>query len=143
LAVADWNALLSSGGLSAFVDGPAGGVRELGDGTRIDLARATTDVNAEPRPWGANNPVWRLFAYGWLGERTYVIAWIADDSAETDGDASVDGGGAANPGRGILAIRAEAFGVAGGRKVLEGTVRQEVSAGSVTAVRMLSWQELR
>ena len=33
LAVGDWNALLSSGALSAFVDGPPSGVRQLGDGT--------------------------------------------------------------------------------------------------------------
>ena len=76
LAVADWNALLAGGALSAFVDGPPTGVRQLGDGTTVDLAQATNAANAEPRPWGANNPVWRLFAFGWLGPRTYVMAWV-------------------------------------------------------------------
>ena len=36
--------------------------------------------------------------------------------------------GVANPGAGILAIRAEAFGVGGAHKVLEATVRRDVGA---------------
>jgi hypothetical protein len=143
LAIADWNALLSNGALSGFVDGPASGLRPLGDGTSVDLTQATTEANSEPRPWGANNPTWRLFAYGWLGFRTYVIAWVADDFAENDGDPLRDGGGTANPGAGILAVRAEAFGVGGAHKVLETTLRRDVVEGGSTAVRLLSWQEIR
>lgn len=143
LSVADWNVLLSSGALSAFADGPPGGVRQLGDGTTVDLAEATSAANGEPRPWGANNPAWRLFAFGWLGPRTYVVAWAGDDSAETDGDPSIDGGGVANPGAGILALRAEAFGVGGAHKVLEATVRRDVEPGGGPVVRVLSWQEAR
>lgn len=144
LAVADWNDLLASGALSAFVDGAPNGVRSLGDGSTIDLAQATSGINSEPRPWGANNPVWHLFAFGWLGSRTYVIAWIGDDVAENDGDPAVDGGGGGtNPGAGILAIRAEAFGVGGGHKVLEATVKREVLEEGGTLVRLLSWQERR
>ena len=143
LAVADWNALLSSGALSAFVDGPPGGVRHLGDGTAVDLVGATSAANGEPRPWGANNPAWRLFAFGWLGSTTYVVAWVADDSAENDGDPSIDGGGGANPGAGILALRAEAFGPGGAHKVLEATVRRDVEPGGGPVVRVLSWQEVR
>ena len=125
LAVGDWNALLSSGALSGFVDGAPSGVRQLGDGSTVDLAQATSLANGEPRPWGANNPVWRVFAFGWLGPRTYVIAWVGDDFAENDGDPLTDGGGTANPGAGILAVRAEAFGVGGAHKVLEATVRRD------------------
>ena len=54
LAVGDWNALLSSGALSGFVDGAPGGVRQLGDGSTVDLAQATNLANGEPRPGGAN-----------------------------------------------------------------------------------------
>ena len=139
--IADWTALLSSGALSVFVDGPPSGSRQLGDGTTVDLAAATSAANAEPRPWSANNPVWRLFAYGWLGPRTYVIVWAGDDFAENDGDPLIDGGGVANPGAGILAIRAEAFGVGGSHKVLEATVQRISDEGP--GVRVLSWQELR
>ncbi len=143
LMVADWNAMLSAGTLSAFVDGPASGVRPLGDGNTLDLTEATALANGEPRPWGANNPVWRVFAFGWLGPTTYVVAWVADDSAETDGDPVTDGVGPANPGAGILALRAEAFGAGGAHKVLEATVRREVDAGGGPIVRMRSWQEIR
>jgi hypothetical protein len=143
LAVADWNVLLSRGALSGFVDGAPTGVRPLGDGTTVDLAQATTLANGEPRPWGANNPVWRLFAFGRLGPRMYVIAWAGDDFAENDGDPLTDGGGAANPGAGILAVRAEAFGVGGAHAVLEATVRRDMAASGVPIVRVLSWQELR
>jgi hypothetical protein len=143
LMVADWNGMLATGTLSGFVDGPPSGARPLGDGTAIDLTAATALANAEPRPWGANNPIWRLFAFGWLGPRTYVVAWTADDSAENDGDPATDGGGPANPGSGVVAIRAEAFGVGGAHKVLEATVRREVEAGGGPIVRMRSWQEIR
>ena len=142
LAVADVNALLAGRVLSAFVDGPPAGSRHLGDGTAVDLNQVTAAANTEPRPWGANNPVWRLFAYGWLGPRMYVVVWVGDDAAENDGDPSIDGGGSANPGAGILALRAEAFGVGGAHKVLEAAVRRDVS-GAVPAIRVLSWQEIR
>lgn len=142
LAVADWPALLSSGALSSFADGPSSGTRPLGDGSTVDLTLATGLANGEARPWGANNPVWRLFAFGWLGPRTYVVVWAGDDFAENDGDPFTDGGGAANPGAGILAIRAEAFGVGGAHTVLESTVRRDSdSAGPI--VRVLSWNVRR
>ena len=143
LWVADWNALLSSGALSAFADGPAAGTRPLGDGSAVDIVQATGAANAEPRPWGANNPAWRPFAFGWLGRTTYVIAWVGDDPAENDGDPSIDGGGLANPGAGILAIRAEAFGAGGAHKVLEATVRRNAGGPAAPAVQVLSWQEIR
>jgi len=143
LAVADWNALLSSGALSDFVDGPPGGLRPLGDGTSVDLTQATVDANSETRPWGPNNPTWRLFAFGWLGPRTYVIAWVGDDFAENDGNPLIDGGSASNPGAGILAVRAEAFGVGRAHKVLEITLRKDVVEGGTAAVRILSWHEIR
>jgi hypothetical protein len=143
LAVGDWNALLSMGMLSGFVDGAPNGVRQLGDGTTVDLAQATSLANGEPRPWGANNPVWRIFAFGWLGPRTYVIAWVGDDFAENDGDPLTDGGGIANPGAGILAVRAEAFGVGGAHTVLEATIRRDTAGSGAPIVRMLSWQEIR
>ena len=142
LAVGDWNALLSSGELSAFVDGPPSGSRQLGDGTVVDLGQATTIANNEPRPWGPNNPVWRLYAFGWLGPKTYVIVWAGDDSAEDDGDPLNDGGGVGNPGAGILALRAEAFGVGGAHKVLESTVRRDHDDTGST-IHVLSWQEIR
>ena len=74
---------------SVFVDGAPSGSRQLRDGRSIDLADATSQANGEPRPWGANNPRWQLFAYGPLGG-AYVIVWAGDDPAETDGDPGRD-----------------------------------------------------
>ena len=143
LPLDDWNVVLSGGALSTFVDGAPNGSRQLGDGSSVDLMQATARANGEPRPWGANNPAWRLFAFGWLGPRTYVVAWAADDAAENDGDPSVDGDSTTNPGAGILALRAEAFGAGGAHKVLEATVRRDLDALAGPAIRLLSWQEIR
>jgi hypothetical protein len=143
LVVADWTALLSSGTLSSVVDGPPSGVRQLGDGSTVDLIQATDLANSEPRPWGANNPVWRLFAFGPLGSQTYVIAWVGDDCAENDGNSSIDGDGSANPGAGIIALRAEAFGTGGAHTVLEATLRRDANAAGTPTIRMLSWQQIR
>ena len=53
LRVADWNALLSSGALSAFVDGPATAASgSLGDGTTVDLAQATSAAEWRAAPVG-------------------------------------------------------------------------------------------
>lgn len=143
LLTVDWNALLAGGSLSAFVDGAPAGMRQLGDGSTLDLLQATALANTEPRPWGPNNPVWRLFAFGWLGPNTYVVAWAGDDPTENDGDPFTDGAGAGNPGAGVLAVRAEAFGLGGAHKVLEATVRRLVDADGVSVMQMVSWQEIR
>ena len=46
------------------------------------------------RPWGTNNPIWRLYAHGALADlspsgaidsNVYVVVWVADDPLETDG----------------------------------------------------------
>ena len=144
LAVGDWNALLSSGALSGFVDGAPSGVRQLGDGSTVDLAQATNLANGEPRPWGANNPVWRLFAFGWLGPRTYVIAWVGDDFAENDGDPS-------DRRRRSGRTRAPVFSrFAPKRSASEGRTRcskprfgETWRAPACPSCAMLSWQEIR
>jgi len=160
-AVADWSALPSGAILSSFVDGAAGGARRLDDGTVLDLTQATNlancqkvagctvgDMNtvSDDRPWGANNPRWKLFAYGPVHDMLpsgaiqspcYVIVMIGDDPGETDDDPTVDGS-PPNPGAGVIALRAEAFGPSGAHRVVELTV-----ARVGPAVRMLSWRELR
>ena len=83
LTVPDWNNILQGNVRSAFVDGSPSGTRTLPDGTSIDLTQATNVVNCghvatcaiaemntstEDRPWGANNPRWKLYAYGPLSQ---------------------------------------------------------------------------
>jgi hypothetical protein len=151
LTVPDWNDILNGTRQSAFVDGPANGTRTLPDGTTLDLTAATnmldcgkltscgdSDLNAvsDERPWGTNNPRWRLYAYGRVDDMLptesinsldYVVVWIADDPAESDGDATKDGitpglDGQPNPGKGVLAMHAEAYGPMGVKRVIEVTV---------------------
>jgi len=165
-AGADWTALLTGPVLSTFVDGPPTGTRRLDDNSAIDLAQVVnrancdkaaactdTDMNAttDTRPWGANNPRWRLYAYGPLRAMQpagaiespfYVVAMVGDDPAENDGDPLRDGADAANPGAGVIVIRGEAFGPAGAHAVVEATLARVASAGGapLPGVRLLTWR---
>lgn len=143
LLYTDWNDVIAGAALSPFNDGPPG-MRRLADGTMMSLPAATDSANATPRPWGANNPRWALFGFGWLGPSMYVVAWVADDPMENDGDPARDGSDpSTNPGSGIVAIRAEAFGPSAAHKVLEATVRRYVNGSGETSMQMLSWNEIR
>jgi hypothetical protein len=144
LTIPDWNRILTGTVQSSFIDGAPTGTRTLPDGSPIDLAavtntlncgKATTcsaaDMNAwsPERPYTTNNPRWQLFAYspiadiietGTVLSSMYVAVWIADDPAETDDDPATDGG--ETGGRGVLLLRAEAFGSNGSHSVIEATV---------------------
>jgi type IV pilus assembly PilX-like protein len=102
------------------------------------------------RPWGLNNPVWQAYAYGPLktmlptgtiNSTFYVMVMVADDPSEVDNNPQLDGvtqcvGGEdwtnytpgtpasapCNPGTGVIAMRAEAFGPRGAHKIIEMTV---------------------
>ena len=168
--VADWSAVLSGTVQSTFVDGPPGGVRRLRDGSTLDFAGLVSEatcgrsspcttaeveaVTAE-RPWGANNPVWRLFAYGpssgladeAAGDRGwYLVVLVADDQSEQDGDPSRDAD-PGEPGHGVLALRAIACGPRGLRQVIDATVARVQGRndhGSVGAppggIQVRSWR---
>jgi Tfp pilus assembly protein PilX len=147
LTVPDWNKLLDGSTQSAFVDGPPSGVRTLPDGSTIDLSQAlnmancqkvttcsTAEMNAPTpeRPWATNNPRWTLYSYANLKDLLpstdtinsayYVLVMVADDPSENDGDPTKDGASATNPGSGVIAMRAEAFGPRGAHKVIELTL---------------------
>jgi hypothetical protein len=159
--VPDWNALLAGSARSAFVDGPPSGDRTLPDGSTINVSQvvnmancrkitdcsvADMDLSTDDRPWGQNNPRWMLYAYGNLEDLLlatinspyYVIAMVGDDPSETDNDPTKDGADETNPGSGVIAMRAEAFGPRGAHKVIELTAARRDGR-----VRMLSWREVR
>src|SRR5438876_1411254 len=153
LTVPDWNTMLAGNTQSAFIDGPPSGARTMPDGTQIDLTQLLNLANCGKvtscspsdfaanftgdRPWGANNPVWQLYAYnrldamvpsGTINSPYYVVVLVADDPSELDNDPLHDGTvpcakGVAppncNPGSGVLALRAEAFGPRGAHKIIE------------------------
>jgi hypothetical protein len=183
----DFTLVLNGSLTSTFTDGPPSGARRLNDGSALQLdtvvnlancARVTTCAEADlsatgrDRPWGPHNPRWRLFSYGPLRPATghsapdlavYAITMLADDPADTDDDAERDGGGVgsgANPGAGILWVRAEGFGPRGAHRVVQAlVVRRDLSRRAVweaadeatrgpapsglPLLQVLSWEELR
>jgi PilX N-terminal len=153
LTVPDWDQLLNGSVQSAFIDGPPGGSRTLRDGSTIDLSQVRNLANCQKptvcgaaemnaatteRPWGPNNPRWQLYAYnnvsalmpaGTIDSAYYAVVMVADDPSENDGNPLQDGASQINPGMGVIAMRAEAFGPKGAHKVIELTVAQTDSTG--------------
>jgi len=157
----DWTDALSGAAIS-FSDGPPG-PRTLPDGTRVDLNQVTDLLNCghpscsiaeitastADRPWGINNPIWQLYGHGPLAMFSpaididppiYVMVWVSDDPLENDGQPLVDGDETMGPnaGRGILQVRAHAYGAGGSERRVEMTIRR---AGA--SVHVISWREMR
>ena len=103
----------------------------------------------------ARAPRWRLYAYGRLSDMMpagainspyYVMVMAGDDASENDDNPLLDGIGPGNPGAGILAMRAEAFGPRGAHTAIELTVARIDAAELESAragVRVLSWRAVR
>jgi hypothetical protein len=125
LLVPRWNDILAGTALSAFVDTTL--TPTTPGGEPLDLVAMTAEVQTQSdatSPWGANNPQWRLYAYGPLADLSgtgtirstaYVAVWVADDPAETDDDPSADGNG-------VLTVLAQAIGRTGSLRNVEVTV---------------------
>lgn len=144
LLIPRWNDILTGTAQSSFVDGAMTSAKTLPGGGTMTLCcganTATGQLQAETDTlnlWGANNPQWKLFAWGPLKDMLpnnqidspmYVAVWIADDPAETDGNAAADVNG-------TLTMHAEAVGPSGTRKVIEVTVARtsstEIERGQV------------
>ena len=157
----DWNRVLDGSVSSSFVDSsvasqrwPGGWARTSNEATALvtcaRTACSSTDMDARTadRPWGPNNPRWRLFAYGPLSAMSptgavnsaeYVAVWVGDDSQENDDNPLVDGDESRgpNPGRGVLTLLVHGYGVST-RRVVEATI-----ARAVNGVRVVSWREVR
>jgi hypothetical protein len=168
LSRANWSAVLSGGEQATFSDGSPEGLRAIPGGGVVNLSAETNSLNCgkttpctEPqmdeavqeRPWGVNNPRWRLYAYGALANLPalarptpcYLAVWIADDVAEVDGDPLVDG---AMEGRGVLRARAVAFGPLGARRAVEADLARvcfRIASEEICqpGIRVQSWQEVR
>jgi hypothetical protein len=168
LAREDWASVLSGDMQGSLVDGVPGGVRAVPGGGAIDLTAITNTLNcgkatacsdaqmdatSKERPWGANNPRWRLFLYGRLADVAqvfrpspgYLAVWIADDHREGDGDPLADAA-AGERGHGILRARAEAWGPLGSRRAIMAELAQICPPDlgkCLPGIRVQSWQELR
>jgi hypothetical protein len=100
-------------------------------------ARLQAESDADARR-GVDNPRWLLFVYHPFSLvarcadcAEYIVAWIADDAAEADGDPLVDSNH-------VMTVRARAV----GRQGLQRTV-EVVLAKRVAGVGILSWREVR
>jgi hypothetical protein len=145
--IGDWNAVLAGVTASRFIEGiPPVDLPALTDGLTCGRASGCTDArrraSTEERPWGANNPVWRVFLRAplsrfltlpWTSADTYIVAWVGDDARETDDDPSRDGGVGA--GGNVVRVRAEAFGRTGARHAIEADVIRQP-----TGIRVQSWR---
>jgi|WetSurMetagenome_2_1015567.scaffolds.fasta_scaffold95932_1 hypothetical protein len=154
-----WDLVFSGAVRSVRVDGPPTGTRILPDGQPLQLEPLVNEANCGlpttctpaqvaavtgDRPWGANNPHWRLFAHGLSAASAsappvYTIVLVADDPQESDGDPGRDGA-AGDPGAGLLLLRATAFGLHGARASVEVLVYRFVAPTGAVAARVLSWR---
>ena len=166
-AIQDWSSVLDGSAKSRWTDGAPAGTRVLADRTPINLddvvnmancgqpaacTSADMDAVTSDRPWGADNPRWQLFAYGYLDQLVaagpvrspeYVVALVGDDARENDGDPLKDGMTEDNPGCGILNILAEAFGPRGAVAAVQVTVAR-ACGGMVSdnPARVTAWREM-
>jgi hypothetical protein len=170
MADADWSLVLSGLAQAPTADGPPTGTRPMDAGEELDLEAQTNLLNCgmpgacgaadlqavtADRPWGVDNPYWRLFLYGPLESFApfrfagplYVLVWVADDGREVDGNPEQDGL-AGMPGQGVLRVRADAFGRGGTRRAVEAELVRvcrpdATSAGCLPGIRVQSWRDVR
>lgn len=153
-SIPDWTLVLSGGATANFVDGTSTGSRQLPGGDVVSLCCGSGTVSDDVQQrafggqdWGPDTPRWQMFAWGpadrWLGAGridsvVYGVVWVADDPHDGDGDAAVDTNH-------TLAIHAEAFGAAGGRRVVEVLVTRPIlpGGGRSAGVRSLFWRDIR
>jgi hypothetical protein len=152
----DWNGVLDGSVRSASSAAPPTGVRRVA-GQAIDLNQLKSLLDCQQltpctnaavaaitavRPWGADNPRWRLFREGpWTAvaqapSPLYTVVLVADDAAEDDGDPSRDAL-AGRPGAGRIRARAEAFGPTGAHAAVEALL--ERNAANPSEMRVLAW----
>lgn len=158
----DWSTLPAGGASSPFTDGGPG-VRML-DTLTVDLPAETswrtcgrptacddaaTMATTDGRPWGARNPRWRLFVHLPLsrldeaaaaGCPCYLVAWIADDPGDEDGDPMADAP-PGTAGHGMMLIRGAAFAAGGAVAEVEALVAQPCrrSGAVCPGIRVQSW----
>jgi PilX N-terminal len=142
LLIPRWNDILAGTAQSGFVDGAMTSAKTLPGGGHLTLCcgpnTATAQIQSETDTenlWGANNPQWKLFAWGPLQDMLpnnqidspmYLAVWVADDPADGPDINTADGNPLVDT-NGTLTLHAEAVGPSGTRKVVEVTVARTSS----------------
>ena len=139
LLVPRWNDILTGTVQSSFVDSTT--TPTTPSNAPINLTSMTAELQAQSdatAPWAANNPVWRLFAYGPMNDLlgnanliqspSYLAVWISDDPADGDNNPAADTNG-------VLTLLAQAIGVGGTIRAVEVTVAKtdttEIERGQI------------
>jgi hypothetical protein len=129
----DWSAVLGAGAGATFQD--ATSPPRAASWDPLDPATLTLNMQRESddsNRWGADGPRWRLYAFGpadrLLGpsgqidggraKSFYVLAWVADDPGEGDGNPAADRNE-------TIQVRADAFGPLRTRVGVRATVRRK------------------
>ena len=167
-SLADWNLALTGLVTSAVLEQGYTTV-DLPDGSHASLDDLTSRANCgsvgacpeiertaytSARPWGPNNPLWKVFGHARLDQLVpdgaglppaIVVVWVSDDPAELDANPLADSGvgpsGERRPGGCVLAVRAEAFGPRFAHRTIVATVARQAPACSPGA-RLVSLRGL-
>lgn len=151
LAVADlriqpaWSAVLAAGSVPERSAAPGRAIDPTlapaapWGGAPLDLRALTADVQAAADTGVGDPQVWRLYESGSLPSLApavlpdpwYLAVWVADDSADGDGNPLVDVNG-------ILAIRAVALGPHQARVTTAVSVLKFTDSGGLAQVRILT-----
>jgi hypothetical protein len=141
---ARWDDILTGVQLSSFLDPMT--VPWLPSGGTLDVPAATSRLQAANTIFGgANAPQWRVFSSGRLADvagqgalesRAYLVAWVADDPSETDGNPFADTND-------TLVVRGEAVGSGGRTRALEVTVTRTGVPRGQAGLSITSWREVR
>jgi hypothetical protein len=124
---------------SAFTAGPDG--RRLSVPGLTAARQALSNTVYGPAEFGADSPVWRLYAHATLqtvlppaviAPPGYILVWVADDGGDADGDPGTDSNGQ-------LLVYGDGYGVSGARRGLE----VAIARAAPTAIRVLSWKDPR
>ena len=166
--LADWDLALAGLVTSSVLEQGYTTV-DLPDGSHATLDELTARANCgsagactesertaftSARPWGPDNPLWRVFGHARLDQLVpdgaglppaIVVVWVSDDPAELDANPLADSGigpsGERRPGGCVLAVRAEAFGPRFAHRTLVATVARPAPACSPGA-RLVSLRAL-
>ena len=145
-ALADWDGALAGVRHAAFSDGAASSPRQIPGGGQVLVCcggdSATARVDAE------TGMTWRPFAWQSLAAllgvadaaRHYVVAWVADDPDDPDGNPQTDTNDR-------VLVRAEAITPSGGRKGVNVLIQRApldpATRTRAAGLEILSWHELR
>jgi hypothetical protein len=143
---ADWNGVLAGSRHAGFADGPVTVPRQIPGAGMVAVCCGPTSLTG--RAQAETGEAWIPFGWqslsGLIDEpragRHYLIAWIADDPGDSDGNPAADSNDR-------LTLRAESFAPVGVRKSIRALISRAppdpVTGARQPGLKVLSWREVR